>query len=129
MVGKPGLDLSFSGLKTALRTAVATAPDLDAVRADLAAGYQRAIVASLVGRTMEAIAASGRDTLAVVGGVAANGELRRELDRACSKRGIRLAVAPLALCSDNAAMIASAARYAQPLAFPEYLSRDAYATA
>jgi N6-L-threonylcarbamoyladenine synthase len=128
MVGKPGLDLSFSGLKTALRTAVTAASDLDDARADLAAGYQRAIVASLVGRTMEAIAASGRDTLAVVGGVAANGVLRRELDHACSQRGIRLAVAPLALCSDNAAMIASAARYAQPLAFPEYLSRDAYAT-
>jgi N6-L-threonylcarbamoyladenine synthase len=128
MVGKPGLDLSFSGLKTALRTAVAAAADLDATRADLAAGYQRAIVASLVGRTIEALDASGRTTLAVVGGVAANGTLRSALDRACAERGIQLAIAPLALCSDNAAMIASAARYAPALAFPEYLSRDAYAT-
>jgi N6-L-threonylcarbamoyladenine synthase len=66
--------------------------------------------------------------LAVVGGVAANGTLRSALDRACAERGIRLAIAPLALCSDNAAMIASAARYAPAVPFPEYLSRDAYAT-
>jgi N6-L-threonylcarbamoyladenine synthase len=128
MVGRPGLDLSFSGLKTALRTAVAATPDLEARRADLAAGYQRAIVRSLVGRALEALDASGRDTLAVVGGVAANGELRRALERACGERGVRLAIAPPALCSDNAAMIASAARFCPPLPFPEYLSRDAYAT-
>ncbi len=128
MVGKPGLDLSFSGLKTALRTAVAAAPDVDAVRADLAAGYQRAIVGSLVGRAMEALDASGRDTLAVVGGVAANGVLRQAFAAACAERGVRLAVAPIALCSDNAAMIASAARFSPALPFPEYLGRDAYAT-
>jgi N6-L-threonylcarbamoyladenine synthase len=129
MVGKPGLDFSFSGLKTALRTVVADTGVKEASRADLAAGYQRAIVRSLVGRTMEAVAASGRDTLAVVGGVAANGALREAFDRACSEAGVRLAVAPLALCSDNAAMIASAARFSPALPFPEYLSRDAYATA
>jgi tRNA N6-adenosine threonylcarbamoyltransferase len=129
MVGKPGLDFSFSGLKTALRMVVADTGVAEASRADLAAGYQRAIVRSLVGRTMEAVAASGRDTLAVVGGVAANGALREAFDRACSEAGVRLAVAPLALCSDNAAMIASAARFSPALPFPEYLSRDAYATA
>jgi N6-L-threonylcarbamoyladenine synthase len=129
MVGKPGLDFSFSGLKTALRMVVADTGVAEASRADLAAGYQRAIVRSLVGRTMEAVAASGRDTLAVVGGVAANGALREAFDRACSEAGVRLAVAPLALCSDNAAMIASAARFSPALPYPEYLSRDAYATA
>jgi N6-L-threonylcarbamoyladenine synthase len=65
----------------------------------------------------------------VVGGVAANGVLRAALERACAEAGVRLALAPIELCSDNAAMIASAARYCRPLPFPEYLSRDAYATA
>jgi N6-L-threonylcarbamoyladenine synthase len=78
---------------------------------------------------MEAVAATGRDTLAVVGGVAANKTLRSQLAEACERAGVRLALAPLALCSDNAAMIASAARFCNPVPFPEYLSRDAYATA
>jgi N6-L-threonylcarbamoyladenine synthase len=78
---------------------------------------------------MQAVDATGRDTLAVVGGVAANGVLRGALEDACAGAGVKLALAPLALCSDNAAMIASAARYCRPVPFPEYLSRDAYATA
>jgi N6-L-threonylcarbamoyladenine synthase len=55
--------------------------------------------------------------------------LRAALEDACAGAGVKLALAPLALCSDNAAMIASAARYCRPVPFPEYLSRDAYATA
>ena len=127
--GEHGADFSFSGLKTALRNAVIASGQGDAERADLAASYQRAIVRSLVSRTMKAVEASGRDTLAVVGGVAANGVLRGALEEACRDAGVRLALAPLALCSDNAAMIASAARYCEPVPFPEYLSQDAYATA
>ena len=129
MAGRPGFDMSFSGLKTALRQAVLSSDDLDSARADLAASYQRAIVRSLVSRTMRAVEDTGRGTLAVVGGVAANGALRSALEEACAAAGVRLALAPLALCSDNAAMIASAARFCTPLPFPEYLSRDAYATA
>ena len=129
MAGRPGFDFSFSGLKTALRNAVMASEGTGSARADLAASYQRAIVRSLVSRTMQAVDASGRNTLAVVGGVAANGALRGALEEACAGAGVRLALAPLALCSDNAAMIASAARYCTPVPFPEYLSRDAYATA
>jgi N6-L-threonylcarbamoyladenine synthase len=129
MAGREGLDLSFSGLKTALRTAAMGSAGGDRERADLAASYQRAIVRSLVSRTMQALEATGRDTLAVVGGVAANGVLRASLEQACATAGVRLALAPIELCSDNAAMIASAARYCRQLPFPEYLSRDAYATA
>jgi N6-L-threonylcarbamoyladenine synthase len=129
MAGRAGFDLSFSGLKTALRNAVMASPGGEAQAADLAASYQRAIVRSLVSRTMQALDASGRDTLAVVGGVAANGVLRASLDQACAAAGVRLALAPIELCSDNAAMIASAARYCAALPFPEYLARDAYATA
>jgi N6-L-threonylcarbamoyladenine synthase len=119
----PGLDFSFSGLKTALLYAVRDlgAQELEARRADLAASYQRAIVRALVGRTTQAAEEAGLPGIAVVGGVAANSELRASLPDA--------ALAPLPLCTDNAAMIASAARYATAVPFPEYLALDAYATA
>jgi N6-L-threonylcarbamoyladenine synthase len=118
----PGLDFSFSGLKTALLYAVRDlAPgELEARRADLAASYQRAIVRALVGRVLEAAEQSGRARVAVVGGVAANSELREALPGA--------ALAPLPLCTDNAAMIASAARFEEPVAYPGYLGLDAYAS-
>ena len=115
----PGLDFSFSGLKTALLYATRDlAPDeLEQQRADLAASYQRAIVRALVGRVREA---AGEGPIAVVGGVAANSELREALADA--------ALAPLALTTDNAAMIASAARFAEPVPYPNYLGLDAYAS-
>ncbi len=117
----PGLDFSFSGLKTALLYAVRAlaAGELEARRADLAASYQRAIVRALVERTKEAAAKIGAERIAIVGGVAANSELRSSLAGA--------AAAPLELCTDNAAMIASAARYIEPSADP--LRLDAYAVA
>jgi len=116
-----GLDFSFSGVKTALLYAVRDlGQGVDARRADLAASYQRAIVRALVERTQAAAAMSGRETIAVVGGVAANSELRAALP------GARFA--PLALCTDNAAMIASAGRYGRPLPYPRYLALDAYAS-
>ena len=97
--------------------------------ADLAASYQAAIVRALVGRAAEAVEATGAGTLAIVGGVARNSVLRAAAARRCDELGVRLALAPPELCSDNAAMIASAARYVAPIAYPDYLSRDAYATA
>jgi tRNA N6-adenosine threonylcarbamoyltransferase len=114
----PGLDFSFSGLKTALLYAARDlAPEeLERRRADLAASYQRAIVRALV----ERVAATGADRVAVVGGVAANSELRASLADAVP--------APLALCTDNAAMIASAGRFAAALRSPDYLELDAYAS-
>ncbi len=119
----PGLDLSFSGLKTALLYAVRDlAPDeLARRRADLAASYQRAIVQALVGRLEAAREATGLERLAVVGGVAANSELRAALGGA--------SFAPLALCTDNAAMIASAGRYSPPLDPIGARTLDAYASA
>jgi tRNA N6-adenosine threonylcarbamoyltransferase len=118
----PGLDFSFSGLKTALLYAVRDTPEeeLDARRADLAASYQRAIVRALVERVRAAAEAAGRDRIAIVGGVAANSELREALPDATA--------APLALCTDNAAMIASAARWKEPVEYPRYLALDAYAS-
>ena len=118
----PGLDFSFSGLKTALLYAVRdlSEPELEARRADLAASYQRAIVRALVERVREAAERTSRDRIAIVGGVAANSALRAALPEA--------AAAPLALCTDNAAMIASAARWAEALPYPRYLALDAYAS-
>jgi N6-L-threonylcarbamoyladenine synthase len=118
----PGLDFSFSGLKTALLYAVRelTPEELESRRADLAAGYQRAIVRALVERTRQAAEQIGATRVAVVGGVAANSELRAALREATA--------APLALCTDNAAMIASAARFSDPVPYPGYLGLDAYAS-
>jgi N6-L-threonylcarbamoyladenine synthase len=119
----PGLDFSFSGLKTALLYVVRDLPpdELERRRPDLAASYQRAIVRALVERTRAAAEQLGAERIAIVGGVAANSELRTSLPGA--------APAPLALCTDNAAMIASAARYSEPIPYPRYLAVDAYASA
>ena len=119
----PGLDLSFSGVKTALLYAVRDLGEagLAERRADLAASYQRAIVRALTQRLRQAAETAGSDRIAVVGGVAANSELRAALADAV--------LAPLSLCTDNAAMIASAARFADPVPEPEALALDAYASA
>ena len=118
----PRLDFSFSGLKTALLYTVRdlSEDELERRRADLAAAYQRAIVRALVARVHEAAEQNAASRIAVVGGVAANSELRAALPEA--------AFAPLPLCTDNAAMIASAARYAEAVPFPGYLALDAYAS-
>jgi N6-L-threonylcarbamoyladenine synthase len=119
----PGLDFSFSGLKTALLYTVKAldAVELERRRADLAASYQRAIVRALVARLLEAGEVTGLDRLAVVGGVAANSELRAALPE--------VSFAPLQLCTDNAAMIASAARFLPAVLSPGYLGLDAYSSA
>jgi N6-L-threonylcarbamoyladenine synthase len=117
-----GLDFSFSGVKTSLLYTVRDLPEreLEGRRADLAASYQRAIVQALVQRAEQALERTGLDRLAVVGGVAANSELRASVSGA--------AAAPLDLCTDNAAMIASAARFAEAVPYPGYLALDAYAS-
>ena len=119
----PGLDFSFSGVKTSLLYTVRDLGEAGLVerRADLAASYQRAIVRALTQRLHDAVETTGITRLAVVGGVAANTELRAALPDA--------ALAPLALCTDNAAMIASAARYKDPLPRDATLTLDAYASA
>jgi N6-L-threonylcarbamoyladenine synthase len=120
------LDFSFAGLKTSLLYKLRELSE-DRRReqaADLAASYQAAIVEHLIVRTEEALELTGLDRLAVGGGVAANGELRRRL----RELGMDVRVPPTVLCTDNAAMIASAARFAPALAYPNYLDLDAYAT-
>jgi len=119
----PGLDFSFSGVKTSLLYTIRDLGDggLEERRADLAASYQRAIVRALTQRLRQAAETAGIDRIAVVGGVAANSELRAALADA--------ALVPLSLCTDNAAMIASAARFGDPLPAADALRVDAYASA
>ena len=124
--GLKGLDFSFAGLKTALlyRVRDLGPSETERLRADLAASYQRAIVESLAIRAQRALSQTGLDRLAVGGGVAANGPLRDRL----AAFGVELDVPARELCTDNAAMIASAARYVPQLRFPDYLELDVYAT-
>jgi N6-L-threonylcarbamoyladenine synthase len=120
------LDFSFAGLKTALlyRLRELPEPEVRERAADLAASYQAAIVDSLMLRAEQALERTGVTRLAVGGGVAANGELRRRL----GALGATVHVPPPELCTDNAAMVASAALHGEHLAYPGYLGLDAYAT-
>ncbi|MGO9322095.1 MAG: tRNA (adenosine(37)-N6)-threonylcarbamoyltransferase complex transferase subunit TsaD [Solirubrobacteraceae bacterium] len=120
------LDFSFAGVKTALLYTVRELGESAAREraADLAASYQAAIVEPLATRAERALARTGSARLAVGGGVAANGPLRRRL----RELDATLHVPERVLCTDNAAMIASAARFREPLAYPRYLALDAYAT-
>jgi N6-L-threonylcarbamoyladenine synthase len=122
----PGLDFSFAGLKTSLLYRIRDLGEMESARrrADLAASYQRAIVESLAIRVERALAHTGADRLAVGGGVAANGPLRDRL----ATLGVELDTPPRELCTDNAAMIASAARFVEPIAYPGYLDLEVYAT-
>ncbi len=121
-----GLDFSFAGLKTALLYKVRDLgpEETERVKADLAASYEHAIVEALMLRVTRALEHEREPRLAIGGGVAANRLLR---ERAQSL-GIPVHVPPTTLCTDNAAMIASAARYLEPTAYPHYLALDAYAT-
>jgi N6-L-threonylcarbamoyladenine synthase len=122
-----GLDFSFAGLKTALLYKVRELGEDETGRraADLAASYEHAIVEALIARVERALADDPEPRLAIGGGVAANRLLR---ERAAGL-GVPVHVPPPELCTDNAAMIASAARYSAAVAFPDYLDVDAYATA
>jgi N6-L-threonylcarbamoyladenine synthase len=121
-----GLDFSFSGVKTSLlyRLRDLGQRDVAARAADLAASYQHAIVEALAVRCERAVAQTGIERLAIGGGVAANGPLRERL----AALGVALGMPPRELCTDNAAMIASAARYVDAQPFPAYLALDAYAS-
>jgi N6-L-threonylcarbamoyladenine synthase len=120
------LDFSFAGLKTALlyRLREMSAAEIHDRAPDLAASYQAAILDSLLARAQRGLRETGLDRLAIGGGVAANGELRRRL----GELEASVHVPAPALCTDNAAMIAAAARHLEPIPYPDYLGLDAYAT-
>jgi N6-L-threonylcarbamoyladenine synthase len=124
--GMAGLDFSFAGLKTALLYRIRDLGETEGARrsADLAASYQRTIVEALALRVTRALERTGLERLAIGGGVAANGLLRSRL----TELGVPIEVPPMELCTDNAAMIASAARFVDPLSYPDYLDLDVYAS-
>lgn len=107
-------DFSFSGLKTAV---INTVHQFEQKKEkipieDICASFQKAAVDVLVDHTMEAVRNTSSDVVCLAGGVAANSFLRASFDKACMENGVRLYYPPLQLCTDNAAMIASAGYYA-----------------
>ncbi|MEO7385622.1 MAG: tRNA (adenosine(37)-N6)-threonylcarbamoyltransferase complex transferase subunit TsaD [Gammaproteobacteria bacterium] len=110
MLKAPGLDFSFSGLKTALALQVrdlsGTGPLAEDLRADLAADYQQAIVDTLVGKSLRALEHTGHRQLVVAGGVGANQALREQLRAALSRTGGAVYYPRTEFCTDNGAMIA-----------------------
>ena len=127
---KGSLDFSFSGLKTALLYRLQAMDELAraAQAADLAAGYQEAIVTVLVEKAFAAVRSSGAQALAVVGGVSANSRLRTLLRQRAASENLRLSLPPLAYCTDNAAMVAAAGKQALRAGLCAALDIDAQAS-
>jgi N6-L-threonylcarbamoyladenine synthase len=130
MSRNPGLDFSFSGLKTAVlyRCRELGAEGVEERRADLAASFQAAVVEQLTAKLKRALKRGDWEAVALGGGVAANGPLREAVAELCEEMGVRLKLVPISLCTDNAAMIGSAARYAPRVEYPDYLGYDAFAS-
>jgi N6-L-threonylcarbamoyladenine synthase len=108
MLDRPGLEFSFSGLKTAVVHALRGREMTDAVRADVAEGVQLSIVETLTTKALRALEETGLDTLVVSGGVSANRSLRARLAEAARRQGARVYYPRIEFCTDNAAMIAVA---------------------
>jgi len=123
-----GFDFSFSGLKTSVVNHVRKHPDV--ATPDVAASFQEAVVDVLVTKAVRAADDVGANGIVLAGGVAANSLLReRILDVAMSYQGLRTFLPSRSMCTDNAAMIAAAARTTPALPWPDYLDLDAYASA
>lgn len=108
MTAKPGLEFSFSGLKTAVLLAVEGAGDDAQTRADIARGFEDAVVDTLSIKCARAIEHSGLTSLVVAGGVSANIRLRERLQAQCQAAGVRVYYPRQEFCTDNGAMIAYA---------------------
>ncbi|WNH54455.1 tRNA (adenosine(37)-N6)-threonylcarbamoyltransferase complex transferase subunit TsaD [Stenotrophomonas oahuensis] len=108
MTDRPGLDFSFSGLKTQVLMAWRDSDQSDTTRADIARGFEDAVVETLAIKCDRALDAAGCDVLVVAGGVGANRRLRARLDEMARRRGGRVCFPRPALCTDNGAMIAFA---------------------
>jgi len=108
MLGRPGLEFSFSGLKTAALVALRASPGDAAARADVARGFQEAVVETLAEKTRRALTLTGRRRLVVAGGVGANRSLRERLAEVAAECAAELYFPRTEFCTDNGAMIALA---------------------
>jgi N6-L-threonylcarbamoyladenine synthase len=124
------LDLSFSGLKTAVLNLIHNSEQKGETLnlEDLAASFSAAVSDSLVPRVMEAARLTGCHKVAAAGGVAANSRIRRDLERACRERGCDLWLPDLSLCGDNAAMIGCQGYYEYLAGHTAGMELNAYAT-
>ena len=128
---RPGnLDFSFSGVKTALYYYLRKIGEQQASsrKADIAASYQKAVVSALIKKTISAAVQLDCRQICLAGGVSANSELRRRLKQECDRQDLRLRIPPPQLCTDNAAMIACAARFRPAISYPGYLAIGARAS-
>ena len=106
MTDRPGLDFSFSGLKTFTRNSVPAGVLDEQTVADIAFAFQDAAVDTLVIKCARAMETTGRQRLVVAGGVAANVVLRDRLEQLARDKGVAFVAPPVALCTDNGAMVA-----------------------
>jgi N6-L-threonylcarbamoyladenine synthase len=125
-----GYDFSFAGVKTALLYTVREIGELEpAVRADLAASYQEAIMRPLADRLIKAALEHEVTAVTIGGGVAANSRLRALVEEGAACNGLQVAMPDFSLCTDNAAMIGAAAQFSATVAYPDYIGMDAMASA
>jgi N6-L-threonylcarbamoyladenine synthase len=130
MLEEGSLDFSFSGLKTAVLNYVNSKKQagLPISEADVAAGFQEAVIDVLAAKTRTALDKTEHKTLVLAGGVAANTALRKRMQGDCEASGVRLCIPSPVFCTDNAAMVACAGYYQYKAGMRDDLSLDAYAT-
>ncbi len=129
-IGGDNLDLSFSGLKTAVVNYMNTAAQKgeEVNRADVAASFTKSAVNSITAKLEAALVKYGHKTLVLAGGVAANSHLRASLEKMCKQHGIKLCMPPLSLCGDNGAMIGAQCYYEYKAGVRADSSLNAFAT-
>lgn len=126
---KGSMDFSFSGIKTGVLNYINSEKQIgrEISVPDVAAGFQQAVLDVIVTKSVIAVKNAGRDKLVLAGGVAANSRLRQMLEEICGKEGIGLYIPSPILCTDNAAMIGTAAYYRYKAGLIDDLNLDAYA--
>ncbi len=106
LLNKPGYDFSFSGLKTAVRNAWENSDKREQTKADIACGFEHAVIDTLIQKSLRALTDTGHAQLVIAGGVSANQLLREKLQEIARKHALQIFLPRLEFCTDNGAMIA-----------------------